>query len=140
MRKTHTLTILLILGLAGFLLVASPIAPQAAPPPPDEPVDTVVRLSEGDGGRPVALTQAQTLVVDLESNPSTGYRWELAGADDRVVRHVETTYEPYGEQDSAARDASERASAPAAGRVGAPVRQVMRFRAVGRGRTTLSLV
>jgi hypothetical protein len=37
-----------------------------------------VELTAADDGRQIELNSGQTLVVSLESNPSTGYSWERA--------------------------------------------------------------
>ncbi|MEB3292390.1 MAG: protease inhibitor I42 family protein [Synechococcales bacterium] len=36
-----------------------------------------VTLSQADSGKTVTLQQGQTLILQLDENPTTGYRWEL---------------------------------------------------------------
>lgn len=82
-----------------------------------------VKLEEGDDGSQVELAGGQTLVVRLEGNPTTGYTWETAEIDQKVLRQVG---EPQFEADS-----------DAAGSAGV---QTLRFETVTSGSTTLKLV
>ncbi len=53
-----------------------------------------VRIDEGQNGQQVAVKQDQTLAVKLESNPTTGYSWEVAECDAAVLQQQgESTYE-----------------------------------------------
>ncbi len=101
----------------GAMLAAPLLAAIALAVPP-------VQLAARDDGRVVRVAPGTPVVLTLASNPSTGYRWRLlAGLDRRVVRLV-----------------SHRYLAPAKpGVVGAPGKEVWRFRAVGRGRVALRL-
>lgn len=62
-RKLATLTVgcVLVLALAG-----------CKPPAP-------VELTLADSGKTVTLEPQQEMVVTLESNPTTGYKWEREG-------------------------------------------------------------
>ncbi len=80
-------------------------------------------LSARDDQEQVELQEGQTLSVSLEGNPTTGYTWETVEVDEQVLRQI-----------------GEPAFTPASDAVGAPGTQVIRFRAVDQGRTTLRLV
>jgi len=47
-------------------------------------------LSESDNGKTVTVTEGQNLVVKLQSNPSTGYKWNVASTD-RTFGYPATT-------------------------------------------------
>jgi len=55
-----------------------------------------VKLTEDDNRRAVRLTKGQRLVLELEENPSTGYKWQFRddGLPD-VVKLVDSKFEPY---------------------------------------------
>ena len=42
---------------------------------------TTILLTEADSGRSIAARVGDEIVVELPENPTTGYRWEVAGAD-----------------------------------------------------------
>ena len=50
-------------------------------------------MHEADNGCQVVLYNGQVLVVDLESNASTGYRWEVAEVDDAVLEQTGHEYQ-----------------------------------------------
>lgn len=73
--------------------------------------------------QPIAATTGETFVLTLDSNPSTGYQWQLATAPDAtIVKLVRSEY-----------------TAPATQRVGAGGEEVWTFQAVGTGHTTVTL-
>lgn len=45
-----------------------------------------VRLTLADNGREITLNVGQELVLELESNPTTGYSWEVADTTDEVLQ------------------------------------------------------
>jgi len=45
-------------------------------------------LTEADAGRAVELRAGDRLSISLEGNPTTGYSWELATVDARVLTPV----------------------------------------------------
>lgn len=51
-----------------------------------QPGDIV--LAESDSGSQVTLNPGQTLVIQLEGNPSTGFTWEVAEVDASVLGQV----------------------------------------------------
>jgi inhibitor of cysteine peptidase len=76
-----------------------------------------------DGGR-VELEKGQILVVTLESNPTTGYRWERPeGEGDRLLQQL-------GEAEYHARS----------NLLGASGTETLRFKATDNGQTELQLV
>ena len=53
-----------------------------------------IDVDMSDNGGQVDLNVGQILVVSLESNPTTGYRWEVAEIDDEILRQEgEAEYE-----------------------------------------------
>jgi inhibitor of cysteine peptidase len=86
-----------------------------------------VEVDEGDADSQVELELGQILVVTLESNPSTGYRWEQA-------ENQESYLEQIGEAEF---KSSETGEPPT---VGAGGWEIFRFKAVSAGQMTLELV
>ena len=86
---------------------------------------TEVVLTATDGGSQVNLSAGQVLVVTLESNPTTGYGWEVSEVDGDVLAQI-------GE--------AEFQQAPTEGEelVGAGGAETLRF-ATAKGETTLTL-
>ncbi len=82
-----------------------------------------VALDASDSGSRIQLQKGQTLVVELEHNPSTGYNWEAVDLDQAVLKQVG---EPEFEAESDL--------------LGAPGTLTLRFEAAGAGETELSLV
>ena len=93
--------------------------------PPVEPEE--VNVNEGDADSQVELEQGQILVVILESNPTTGYRWEVA-------ENQESILEQMGEAEF---KQSVTVGPPL---VGAGGWEIFRFKAISAGRMTLQLV
>jgi inhibitor of cysteine peptidase len=80
-------------------------------------------IRASDNGDEIELRRGQTVAVELGGNPSTGYTWEAVEFDEQVLRQIgEPSFTP--DSDAA----------------GAPGTQVLRFRAVEEGSTTLRLV
>jgi inhibitor of cysteine peptidase len=89
---------------------------------PDSSRSEVYLDREEDGSR-VELSAGQVLAISLESNPTTGYRWEVAEADDGILRQVgEAEFQPQSDL------------------IGAPGVEILRFEAAATGQTTLDLV
>jgi inhibitor of cysteine peptidase len=102
--------------MLGAMLAVPLLAAAALGAPP-------VSLVTGDNGRIVRAAPAARIVVTLPANPSTGFRWKLlAPLDRRILALV-----------------SHRYVAPKTAVVGAPGKEVWRFRAVGKGRFALRL-
>ncbi len=84
---------------------------------------SALALEAKDNGRQIELEKGQTLAINLEGNPSTGYTWEMVESEDSILRQVgEIEFE--AESDL----------------VGAPGTQTLRFEAVESGQTELKLV
>lgn len=83
-----------------------------------------VQLTQADNGATVRLAQGGTLLVALPSNPSTGYRWWVAAGSGAALELVDVRYVPPG------------STMPV---VGAPGTEVLQFRAVTPGVTSLVL-
>lgn len=84
-----------------------------------------VTAGDADQGRIVELVPGESLVLTLESNPTTGYSWQLVEVDATVLK-------PKGEPEFKPSSGSE-------GLAGAGGEEVFRFDAAGSGTTTLSL-
>jgi inhibitor of cysteine peptidase len=109
----------LTLAMVMSLLLASGFMSAMAPLPntPNE-----VNLSEQDSGREVALGASDVLALRLESNPSTGYSWQVTEMDSKILSQWgDVTFEAKSEL------------------LGAPATQVTRFAAMAEGETTLRL-
>ena len=91
--------------------------------PPVEPVE----VNEDNDGGQVELEVGQILVVTLESNPSTGYRWEKAEDNDSILEQL-------GEAEFKPSDTSEPPL------VGAGGWEIFRFKVASVGQMTLTLV
>lgn len=75
-----------------------------------------------DPSTPIEATIEEVFAISLDSNPTTGYSWRIAGkVDERVVRLTGTKFVP---PDSDLR--------------GAPGRRIWSFKGTGVGTTTLS--
>ncbi len=84
---------------------------------------SALALEAKDNGRQIEVEKGQTLAINLEGNPSTGYTWEMVESEDSILRQVgEIEFE--AESDL----------------VGAPGTQTLRFEAVESGQTELKLV
>ena len=106
------------LCVVAALVMACGSAAQAGP-------SAEVRLTEEDAGSRIELAVGQALVVELASNPTTGYGWQWSSVDATVLK-------PVGEPEFVQAAASQ-------GLVGAGGTEVLRFEAAGPGTTTLEL-
>jgi len=86
-----------------------------------------VNVDEEDDGSQVELEIGRILIVTLESNPTTGYRWE-------VVEIQESILEQMGEAEFKQSDTGEPPL------VGAGGWEIFRFKAISAGQTSLKLV
>jgi inhibitor of cysteine peptidase len=86
-----------------------------------------VPLAAEDGGGRIEVNVGQVLVLTLESNPTTGFSWEVVEAEDSVLRQRgEAEFKAASELDPPL--------------VGAGGVEVFRFEAVEAGETRLELV
>ena len=89
--------------------------------------ENFINVDEDDDGSQVTLKQGQRLVVTLESNPSTGYSWELVEKQNSILEQI-------GEVEYIAPEPTDPPM------VGVPGWEVFRFEAVSTGQETLELV
>ena len=68
-----------IVALVGALLLAGCALVRGASP---------VEVDQGAAGQTIALARGRKLIVALESNPTTGYRWEMEPAEGACVEQV----------------------------------------------------
>lgn len=86
-----------------------------------------IRLDDTHNGMQKELTRDQVLFVTLESNPTTGYSWQVDELDQSILRQVG--------------DSEYKSSAPGNPPVvGAGGTETFRFETVSVGNTTLKLV
>jgi inhibitor of cysteine peptidase len=91
------------------------------------PSAETVDVNEADNGGQVEVESGKLLVVTLESNPSTGYRWELIENNESILKQFgQAEYKP-----------AETSDPPV---VGAGGWEIFRFKAVSAGQMALELV
>ena len=93
------------------------------PTPAVRPTFNEIKVTEENNGGLAELGEDGVLVISLESNPSTGYSWEVAEISKNVLYQVGAI--------------EFQQTSPL---LGAPAKQILRFRALGAGRSTLKLV
>jgi inhibitor of cysteine peptidase len=49
---------------------------------------TEIKLDANDNGRRIELEKGQVLVITLESNPTTGYRWEVVEFEEPILQQM----------------------------------------------------
>ncbi|NIN66503.1 MAG: peptidase inhibitor I42 [Anaerolineae bacterium] len=81
-----------------------------------------VEIDEADNGGEVVLNVGDTFLLSLESNPTTGYGWEIAEIDQGILREASHEYE-----------------AESSDLVGSGGHEIWRFDALAAGSTTLQL-
>ena len=81
-----------------------------------------VEIDEADNQGEVVLNVGDTLLLSLESNPTTGYGWQIAQIDQSILREAGHEYE-----------------AESSDLVGSGGREIWRFDALAAGSTTLQL-
>jgi inhibitor of cysteine peptidase len=84
--------------------------------------DDEVQIDGGAAGTTVTLDAGQTLRVELEGNPTTGYEWEVSAVDEGVLRFIDSDFDPDSDAEGS----------------GGTV--TLRFEAVGSGATLLELI
>ncbi len=86
-----------------------------------------VNVDENDADSQIELEQGQILVVTLESNPTTGYRWEQVEIQESILQQMgEAEFKP-----------SQTGEPPLVGAGGC---EIFRFKAISAGQMTLKLV
>jgi len=118
MKTRWTVVLSLLMALAISLGGVTFAAPAPAEGGPQE-----IQVTMRDNGRVVGLN-GEVLVLNLESNPSTGYGWQVQGPGAGILHQVGAgEWTPHTQ-----------------GKLGGPGTEVLRFAAMGKGRTTLNLV
>ncbi|MGD0575514.1 MAG: protease inhibitor I42 family protein [Anaerolineales bacterium] len=108
---TRAVFLFLLCGLGGVLAACG------------QPNEGPVKVTENNAGSTVELHQGQTLKVELQGNPTTGYTWEvLPGAESILEQQGEAQLVPESQA------------------VGAGGLVTLTFKAVRAGQATLSLV
>ena len=87
-----------------------------------------VSVDASYAGKEVEVAVDSSLIVTLESNPTTGFKWELTSISDQTVL----------EQAGQKFEAPE-AEGDGAPLVGAPGREVWTFKALKKGKSTISM-
>ena len=111
------LVALLALGVAAVFLGGCAGGSQ------ETPAEVPAEVDAGDASAPVALKVGQTVKIDLEENPSTGYTWQWECDVPDAVELVGDDYVQGGEE----------------GMVGAPGVRTLRFQALAPATATISL-
>ncbi len=82
-----------------------------------------IDLDSANNGAALDVSVNQILNIKLDSNPTTGYKWNLVTPpDERILKLLSSKY-----------------NAPTGGALGAGGRETWQFQAVGRGTTALKL-
>ena len=84
-----------------------------------------IQVTDADNGKQITVQSGQVVTVTLESNPTTGYSWQVLEIDDAILV-----------QDG---DPEYKQTSGTGGLVGAGGTETFRFKTVGTGETTLSL-
>jgi inhibitor of cysteine peptidase len=121
MRRLVTVSVLVAVGA---MIAASALACASARGSSADPGD--LSLDASYSGKKVEVKVGNVVAVNLDSNPSTGFRWELAGISDEQVLQL------LGQE-------FRQAEAGQSEMVGAGGQEVWTFKAVGEGEAELSL-
>ncbi len=68
------------IGLLALVLVLVAVGARG------QAAGTVTTLSESDAGRHVQLKRGDTLIIELQGNPTTGFSWDVASVDAAVLK------------------------------------------------------
>ncbi len=105
-----------LLVLAFFL--ASCQAAEVRPPQPLAPV----KVTAEDQGRTFKAVVGQTVTINLEGNPSTGYDWHFTSLDETMLELITRTADPLFP-----------------GRTGSPARMLIHLKALRAGTATVKM-
>jgi inhibitor of cysteine peptidase len=108
---------------AGFLLFSLMLVAQPPQSPGAQSAPSRMVITDQDNGKDIDLPAGGSLVVRLNSNPSTGYSWAMKG-DPSPLRLVKSSTKKNSQTGHAA---------------GAPVMQEFRLTAVSAGMASLTL-
>ena len=83
------------------------------------------QLTGADNGKQITLQAGDVMTVTLESNPTTGYGWQVMEIDNTILVQND--------------DPEYKGSSNSGGQVGAGGTETFRYKAVGTGTTTLEM-
>ena len=75
-----------------------------------------------DTGKTVHVSTDDLFNIALDSNPTTGYSWEILPYDESIVKVIKSNYSPNSD------------------RMGSNGKRIIEFKAFGKGRTSLELL
>lgn len=81
-----------------------------------------VVITQTDQGNTIEVQQGDLIVIQIDENPTTGYRWELGAYGQQVVEFVDSDYQ-----------------SPTSAGIGGGGTRSFRFRASTTGRSTIQL-
>ena len=53
-----------------------------------------MKLTERDQGKTIIVHPGDTIVIQLDENPTTGFTWEIQEEDEHVLKRVNSEYTP----------------------------------------------
>ena len=120
------LTLLSVMAVASMVVTLLALSADGiSKASPDGEVGQV-DINASYNGQEVEIDADKLLVITLESNPTTGFRWELAGPiDENLLTLIESQYEPGTDAEI--------------GLVGADGTEVWTFETLTAGETTITM-
>ena len=82
----------------------------------------IVTITGDTRGKTIELSVGDTLIISLESNPGTGYSWQVAKNDAAILKYVDQSEFP-----------------PTRPMPGAPNHHLFKFKAIGAGNDSFEL-
>ena len=128
MPRKRFFAIFSLLSLLTALFFVGGVNSQAIRPPTSGGDPLILRAV--DAGREVQIPGDTLLIIELESNPATGYTWEVVNLDSQVLKLIDNVLR-------ASNKATQTASTPL---LGAPQTQVLRFAGLRAGQSKVELV
>jgi inhibitor of cysteine peptidase len=119
------LTLIGILAVASIVVTLLALSAGGTNPAAAEGETEQIDLDASHNGQGIEVAAGDLLVITLESNPTTGFGWQLSGIDEDLLALIESRYEP-GENAEQ-------------GMVGAGGNEVWTFKALTTGVTTISM-
>lgn len=124
--RSFLLSSFLTLALVGCGLVTVPSEKSATTNPVVTTASGSQVLTAADTGKTIDLAAGRSFLIDLESNISTGYRWNLVTEPDQsILRFMQSDYQEPSTK---------------TGQTGVPGQETWQFQAVRSGTTNLKLV
>jgi inhibitor of cysteine peptidase len=119
------LTLIGSLAVASIAVTLLALSAGGTNPAAAEGETEQIDLDASYNGQGIEAAVGDLLVITLESNPTTGFGWQLSGIDEDLLALIESRYEP-GENAEQ-------------GMVGAGGNEVWTFKALTTGVTTISM-